>query len=200
MNVPLKQSLRASSSLCARHQTLNIHSAWPILSCSYSFHVPIPFIFLFLSYSYSFHIPIPFIFPDTCHCKSQISVDSTTLGNSSLFTLTDLKNIIQKVCLNCSAYEKINLRVINDSTDNQESAEITVTAKTPRVALRKIDRGKFVAFWDVPGFALVKKRETKYSGILVSSIYSCWPVVTVTLLLMVLSGIVIWILVSALKY
>ena len=27
------------------------------LSCSYSFHIPVPFIFLFLSYSYSFHIP-----------------------------------------------------------------------------------------------------------------------------------------------
>lgn len=106
-----------------------------------------------------------------------------------------IANVITKSCGVCLAHGKTEL--VFTSVDDGES---TLRFPVGVTSIRSSDFSKFVVVLEVPGVVIIKRRDKStqryYEEVMTGSILDTWPVITISLLIIYLAGVIVWYLVS----
>ena len=136
------------------------------------------------------------VFTETCRCNENLSISIVpnsldTLGTVSLSRV--IRDLVNSTCGRCDAYRHNYLTSSNITREGQISFPVTRTQ-----AIGDTAYSKFVPVISVPGFVVVKRRNSPIptlTKLLTNSIFESWPVCVLALLTSLLAGIIIWILV-----
>ncbi|XP_078352738.1 uncharacterized protein LOC144637533 isoform X2 [Oculina patagonica] len=136
------------------------------------------------------------VFAETCRCpkyftsfKSPSSLDDGGPGGIS----DVIANVIIKSCGDCLTHGKTELlfTTVDDGESNLRFP-IGVTS------IRGSDYSKFVVVLEVPGVMILKRRDKStqrfYEEVMTGSLLDTWPVISITLLIMYLAGVIVWFL------
>ena len=125
--------------------------------------------------------------------------------------------MLQEVCGVCSEYNTLRTTLSYTERGNKavrkrnhyelaaslnERADFTFPVRGPNSSTTHIGRHVFIPLLEVPGVAMltVKDAHDVYSKVVAQSLFSCWPLIVFTISLAILSGIVVWFLVSMHKF
>ena len=146
--------------------------------------------------------------PYTIASKFQHDVNKT----SGIFT-DIVNNMLKEVCGICIEYKTLRTtldyterdhKTVQKSTHYElaaslnERADFAFPIRGSNTSTTHIGRHFYIPLLDVPGVALltVKDAHDVYSRVMAQSLFSCWPLIVFTISLAMVSGIVVWFLVS----
>ena len=163
------------------------------------------------------HFVILFYLSETCRCPSILQANwipsapyvirNTSTSNPNGILPEILSRMLLDSCGTCLSYKTWNISYAINTTLSVTTPDkdFLVDFRFPvRSAVgRTIYQGaySYVPLITVPGVALLSRKKTPsaYARDVERSVYSCWPVLAMSFVLAILTGIVLWFAVSDFK-